>query len=144
VPAFTNGHRFEVDLEEDALEVQADPGKLRQVVDQLVENAVKFSPAGAHVRIEARKRAGAVEITVADEGKGIPSSRIDRIFDKFYRDGETHPGTGLGLFIAQGLVSAMGGKLWVDSEDGNGSRFTLSLPATPLESPNVESMAEQR
>jgi PAS domain S-box-containing protein len=125
----SNGGRFVVDFEDDVPDVRADPDKLRQVVDQLVENAVLYSPAGGLVRVEARKRPDSVEITVADEGSGIPDSRLDRIFEKFYRGGDTsRPGTGLGLFIAQGLVSAMGGKIWVDSDEGGGSRFTFELP----------------
>jgi PAS domain S-box-containing protein len=128
VPAITNGHRFVVDLEDDVPAVRADPDKLRQVVGQLVENAVKYSPAGAVVRLEARARPDAVEVTVSDEGSGIPESEVDRIFDKFYRASETQPGTGLGLFIAQGLVSAMGGRIWVRSKEGGGSRFTFALP----------------
>jgi PAS domain S-box-containing protein len=128
VPAITNGHRFVVDLGDGVPAVRADPDKLRQVVGQLVENAVKYSPAGAVVRVEARARPDAVEVTVADEGSGIAESELDRIFDKFYRASETQPGTGLGLFIAQGLVSAMGGRIWVRSKEGGGSRFTFALP----------------
>jgi PAS domain S-box-containing protein len=128
VPALANGHRFVVDLDEDVPAVRADPDKLRQVVGQLVENAVKYSPAGAVVRVEARTRPDSVEVTVVDEGSGIPDSELGRIFDKFYRATETQPGTGLGLFIAQGLVSAMGGRIWVRSEEGGGSRFTFALP----------------
>jgi signal transduction histidine kinase len=124
----TNGHRFEVALDEGSLEVQADPDKLRQVVDQLVENAVKYSPDGGTVRIEARRLPDVVEVTVADQGIGIPASHRERIFDKFYRVGDHVTGTGLGLFIARGLVSAMGGRIHVDSEEGLGSRFTFELP----------------
>jgi signal transduction histidine kinase len=93
-----------------------------------MENAVKYSPAGALVRVEARKQRGSVEITVADEGSGIPDSQLDRVFDKFYRGSAADPGTGLGLFIVQGLVSAMGGRIWVHSEEGAGSKFTFALP----------------
>jgi len=130
-----NGHRFEVEVEGGALRAQADPDKLRQVLDQLVANAVKFSPGGGLVRVEARRRRDGVEISVADEGVGIPASQRERIFSKFYRGGENGPptGTGLGLFIAQGLVSAMGGRIWVDSEEGRGSRFTFELPAARSE-----------
>jgi PAS domain S-box-containing protein len=127
-PALADGHRFVVELDEEVPPVRADPDKLREVVEQLVENAVKYSPAGAVVRLEARARPDAVEITVADEGEGIPTSELDRIFDKFYRGSGAQPGTGLGLFIAQGLVSAMGGRIWVRSEEGGGSRFTFALP----------------
>jgi PAS domain S-box-containing protein len=124
-----DNHQFVVEFEDDVPPVQADPDKLRQVVDQLVENAVKFTPGGGLVRLEARKRPDAVEITVADEGAGIAAAQIGRIFDKFYRASDSSlPGTGLGLFIAQGLVSAMGGRIWVNSEEGAGSRFTFALP----------------
>jgi signal transduction histidine kinase len=124
----TNGHRFVVDVPNGVPDVRADADKLRQVLDQLIENAVKYSPSGGVVRLEARRRTDAVEISVADEGVGIPASRLDRVFDKFYRGGESRPGTGLGLFIAQGLVAAMGGKIWVSSKRGRGSRFTFELP----------------
>jgi len=124
----TNGHSFVLDLDDGALEVQADPDKLRQVVDQLVENAIKYSPDGGVVRIEARRRPNAVEVSVVDEGIGIPAAHRERIFDKFHRVGDTVTGTGLGLFIARGLVSAMGGRIRVDSEEGRGSRFTFELP----------------
>ena len=127
-PAMTNGHTFVVDLDDGVPAVRADPDKLRQVISQLVENAVKYSPAGAVVRVEARKHPDSVEITVTDEGTGIPDSQIDRVFEKFYRGSMADPGTGLGLFIAQGLVSAMGGRIWVRSEEGAGSRFTFALP----------------
>jgi PAS domain S-box-containing protein len=127
-PAMANGHRFVVDLGDGVPAVRADPDKLRQVINQLVENAVKYSPAGAVVRVEARKHPDSVEITVTDEGDGIPDSQIDRVFEKFYRGSVADPGTGLGLFIAQGLVSAMGGRIWVRSEEGAGSRFTFALP----------------
>jgi len=126
--ADTNGHRFVVDVPGGVPDVRADADKLRQVVDQLIANAVKYSPAGGVVRLEARQRTDAVEISVADEGVGIPTSRLDRVFDKFYRGGDSQPGTGLGLFIAQGLVAAMGGKIWVNSKEGRGSRFTFELP----------------
>jgi PAS domain S-box-containing protein len=128
--AGANGHEFIVDAEGE-LRAKADPDKLRQVLDQLVDNAVKYSPDGGLVRVEARRLPDAVEITVADEGAGIPQSQRERIFSKFYRGGDGSPaaGTGLGLFIAKGLVAAMGGRIWVDSEEGRGSRFTFELPA---------------
>ena len=108
--------------------MRADPAKLRQVVDQLVENAVRYSPAGGVVRIEARRRPHAVEVSVADEGVGIPEAERQRVFEKFFRGADEGSGTGLGLFIARGLVSAMGGRINVDSEEGHGSRFAFELP----------------
>ena len=104
------------------------------MLDQLVENAIKYSPSGGVVRVEARRLPDGVEISVADEGVGIPVSQRERIFSKFYRAGDDQVGgTGLGLFIAQGLVSKMGGRISVDSEEGRGSRFTFELPAARRE-----------
>jgi signal transduction histidine kinase len=89
---------------------------------------VKFSPYGGRVTVAARRTDDVVEVTVGDEGVGIPQSEHERIFRKFYRGGDASSGTGLGLFIAQGLVSAMGGHITVQSEEGKGSQFTFDLP----------------
>jgi signal transduction histidine kinase len=122
-----NGHRFVADLDIEGVAVQADPDKLRQVLDQLISNAVKYSPDGGTVVVSARRIDNTVELAVADQGVGIPQSERERIFSKFYKAGGGQ-GTGLGLFIAQGLVREMGGRMWVDSEEGRGSRFAFELP----------------
>ncbi|HUZ81520.1 MAG TPA: GAF domain-containing protein, partial [Gaiellaceae bacterium] len=122
-----NDHRLVADVGTDQLAAQADPEKLRQVLDQLVSNAVKYSPGGGIISVSAQLRQDAVEVAVADEGVGIPASERERIFAKFYKAGGGQ-GTGLGLFIAQGLVREMGGEIWVDSEEGRGSRFAFELP----------------
>jgi PAS domain S-box-containing protein len=123
-----NGHRFVLDLPEAPLEAHADRDKLRQVLSALLDNAVKFSPYGGTVTIAARRTDDAVEVTVEDEGVGIPQSEHERIFRKFYRGGDASTGTGVGLFIVQGLVSKMGGHISVHSEEGKGSQFTFDLP----------------
>jgi PAS domain S-box-containing protein len=125
--AGANGHRFVAEIDVHGAAASADPDKLRQVLDQLISNAVKYSPAGGTVTVSARRRDEAIEVAVEDEGIGIPASERERIFKKFYKPGGA-PGTGLGLFIAQGLVREMGGKMWVDSEEGRGSRFAFELP----------------
>jgi signal transduction histidine kinase len=128
-----NGHRFVLDLPQEPLDAEADAEKLRQIVGNLVDNAVKFSPGGGTVTIAARRAEGRVEVRVVDEGVGIPEEEQRRIFKKFYR-GEsvsrdpTATGTGLGLFIAHGLVEKMGGTMWVDSREGRGSSFAFELP----------------
>lgn len=122
-----NGHRLVADVGAEPLAAQADPEKLRQVLDQLVSNAVKYSPGGGTVSVSAQRRRDAVEVAVTDEGVGIPAAERERIFAKFYKAGGGQ-GTGLGLFIAQGLVHEMGSKIWVDSEEGRGSRFAFELP----------------
>jgi PAS domain S-box-containing protein len=141
--AEANGRRFAVDVEPGGLVVRADREKLTQVLANLLDNAVKYSPEGGTITLTARRRADAAEIAVADEGVGIPRSDQQRIFSKFFRTdrGGAAAGTGLGLFLVRGLVAAMGGRIWVESEEGRGSRFTFDLPlaeAEPAEPPRVE------
>ena len=132
------GHRFVVALSDEPLAAAADPDKLGQVLAHLLENAVRYSPAGGTVTVAARRRDDAVEVSVEDEGIGIPHAERERIFRKFYR-GDAAAGavgagaTGLGLFLAEGLVTAMGGRIWVDSDEGRGSTFVLELPAAESE-----------
>jgi two-component system phosphate regulon sensor histidine kinase PhoR len=128
--AEVNGHRFELRLPEEPLAASADAEKLGQILTNLLDNAVKFSPDGGTVTVEAHRRRGRVEVRVVDEGHGIPEGEREHIFSKFHRS-ETSGGpggAGLGLFIARGLVTAMGGRLWVDSADGGGSSFAFDLP----------------
>ncbi len=133
-----NGHRFVVDLPEEPLAARADPEKLRQVCSILLENALRYSPDGGTVTVGASRRQETVEVSVADEGIGIPQSEQEEIFRKFYRGSDAEQragarGTGLGLFIARGLVAAMGGRIWVSSQEGEGSRFAFELPAAAAE-----------
>ena len=131
-----NGHDFFVDLPAHPVDAEADGDKLRQILSNLVDNAIKFSPDGGRVTVAARVNDEVVELKVVDEGIGIPEEEQRRIFTKFYR-GESMTrdpsttGTGLGLFIAHGLVSAMGGRMWVDSREGAGSSFAFELPLAP-------------
>ncbi len=127
-----NGHRVVAAVGPEPVAAQADPGKLRQVLDQLVSNAVKYSPDGGVVSVSVQLHDDAVEVAVADEGVGIPASERERIFAKFYKAGGGQ-GTGLGLFIAQGLVREMGGRIRVDSEEGRGSTFAFELPVAKQE-----------
>jgi PAS domain S-box-containing protein len=133
-PVAANGREFVVDLPEGPVAANADPEKLLQVFSILLDNAVRYSPAGGTVRIGAERKAETVELVVADEGIGIPQSDQEQIFRKFYRGADAAArvgdgGTGLGLFIARGLVTAMGGKISVSSREGEGSTFAIELPA---------------
>jgi signal transduction histidine kinase len=125
-----NGHRLVLDLPDEPVAAAADPDKLRQVFSILIDNAVKYSPAGGTVTVHAEKLGEAVELRVVDEGPGIPAAEQERIFRKFYRGAENgrSGGTGLGLFIARGLVTAMGGRISLTSSEGSGSTFAVELP----------------
>jgi PAS domain S-box-containing protein len=125
-----NGRRFVIDVPEEPLDAAADRDKVRQILANLVDNAVKFSPHGGTVTVAARRTSDAVQVRVLDEGAGVPSGEQERIFRKFYRadTSATHGGTGLGLFIARGLATAMGGRLWMDSDIDRGASFVFELP----------------
>jgi signal transduction histidine kinase len=127
-----NGHRFVVDLPPGPLDAEADPDKLRLVLANLVDNAVKYSPGGGTVIVAAARKPATIELRVVDEGIGIPHAEQRRIFTKFYRAEASirngGGGTGLGLFIARGLVEAMRGEIRVESAEGKGSSFILELP----------------
>jgi signal transduction histidine kinase len=111
-------------------QVRGDRERLRQVLVNLIDNAVKYSPPGGEVRVEAQTMNGRVVIEVRDKGPGIPQEHQSVIFEKFGRvqGGAAKPGTGLGLFIARSIAEAHGGSLGVRSNPEQGATFTLSLP----------------
>ena len=115
-----------------AAPIRCDENKLRQVLVNLVDNAVKYSPEGGRVELRVRRANGSCLIEVADEGLGIPEDERERIFEKFYRldpqQTQGVGGSGLGLYICRELVERMNGRLRVESEPGKGSRFTVELP----------------
>jgi signal transduction histidine kinase len=123
---------LELVAEEALPPVAADPDKVRQVLVNLVDNAVKYSPDGGEVRVEISRDAERVRFAVCDQGLGIPYAEQRRIFDKFYRlDPDMTRGiggTGLGLYICRELVRRMEGEIWVTSEPGSGSTFAFELP----------------
>ena len=114
----------------DVPSVRGDHERLRQVLRNLLENAVKYSPAGATVDVRARSENGRVLVAVEDSGPGIPAEQHGLIFERFGRAnvGLGKPGTGLGLFIARSIAEAHGGRLSVASTPGQGATFTLELP----------------
>jgi signal transduction histidine kinase len=114
----------------DQFQVLADPLRLQQVLTNLVNNAVKFTPVQGQVRVDTRARDGWIEVRVSDNGIGIPADELDRIFEPFTRvesSGERREGSGLGLSLSRKLSEAMGGTLGVESVPGQGSAFTLKL-----------------
>jgi signal transduction histidine kinase len=113
-------------------QVAADPDGLRQVLVNLVENAIKYSPEGGRVELELAQSDGRVRFAVRDAGLGIPASEHERIFEKFFRLDPNLSrgvgGTGLGLYISSEIVRRMGGRIRVASEPGRGSTFSFELP----------------
>jgi PAS domain S-box-containing protein len=122
---------LEASADEGLPQVSADLDKARQVLVNLVENAIKYSPEGGHVEVEATEHDGAVRFAVRDEGLGIAPEDQDRIFEKFYRADPQMVrgvgGTGLGLYICKELVGRMGGKIWVEPNGDKGSSFFFEL-----------------
>jgi signal transduction histidine kinase len=124
------GIELSLATEPDEIMIQADGRRVRQVVFNLVSNAVKFTPAGGRVDVTARLDDGQVEIAVADTGSGIAPDELEPIFEEFKqaRDGKQAEGTGLGLPLSRKLVELHGGRLWAESAVGNGSTFRFTLP----------------
>jgi two-component system phosphate regulon sensor histidine kinase PhoR len=119
----------------DAL-VMADPDAMHQVFGNLMENALKYAGSGKRIRASARLLASEVEFTIQDFGPGIASEHLERIFERFYRVDKARSresgGTGLGLAIVKHIVLAHGGRIWAESELGNGASFHFTLPLAPV------------
>jgi PAS domain S-box-containing protein len=114
------------------ISLRADRTRVKQILLNLLSNAVKFTPAGGKISVNAALRNGFAEISVTDTGIGIPAAEHQAVFDKFYQVGATtkgvREGTGLGLAISKRLVEEHGGKIWVESQPGKGSRFLFTVP----------------
>jgi PAS domain S-box-containing protein len=125
----------------EGLLVTGDEDRLRQVLLNLVDNAVKYSPDGGRVQVELARRDNGLRVAVSDQGLGIPHGELQRIFGKFYRVDPQQTrgvgGTGLGLYICRELVRRMEGRVWVTSREGQGSTFIVDLPlaAAPARQP---------
>lgn len=112
--------------------VLADERRIAQVLDNLLTNAVRYSPAGKQIGLRARGVNGHVEVAVLDQGPGVPEDKREQVFDKFVRldsDAASPGGTGLGLAICRGIVQAHGGRIWVERNADQGSTFAFSLPS---------------
>jgi signal transduction histidine kinase len=121
--------------------VEADETRLEQVLTNLVDNAIKFSQAGGQVVVEGRDLGEQVQVSVRDTGIGIPMEEQERIFDRFYQvDGGStrqHRGTGLGLTICKHIIENHHGRIWVESELGEGSTFYFVLPKELLQEEQI-------
>ena len=127
-------HSFRLSFPDGFPRVYADPDKIEQVLTNLVENAVKYSDGGP-VTVTGQVTDAGVEVAVRDQGVGVPTDQLPLIFTKFYRrPGHGVPsGTGLGLFIARGLVEAHAGRIWAEPAPGQGSTLRFRLPRGGLE-----------
>jgi two-component system sensor histidine kinase KdpD len=126
------GHPLWIDIPSDLPSVKADFILVEQIIINLIENAVKYSPPDSAISISAYCRENALLVTVEDLGQPIPIAEQEHVFDKFYRLNSTKhvSGTGLGLSICKGIVEAHGGAIWAESSPEYGNRFTFSLPVS--------------
>src|SRR6185503_18066712 len=122
-------HTLEVVFPNRFPKVTADPNRIEQVLMNLIENAIKYAKEGK-IFVSGDDGPAAVTVRVTDEGEGIPADHLPHIFTKFYRrgSGERRSGTGLGLYICQGIVEAHGGELTVEKSDKTGTVFAFTLP----------------
>jgi signal transduction histidine kinase len=127
----SDAHRLDLDAPDGPVMVDGDRDRLAQVIGNLFSNAIKYSPAGGIIRVQLRTVNGEVLLTVQDEGMGIAAEDQEHVFDKFFRTAEAASavgGTGLGLAVAREIVETHGGSIKVESEPGEGSRFSIELP----------------
>lgn len=133
--SYTSKHEFSVELEDELPVIVADQDKFDQILTNLTNNAVKYSPNGGTITVSGKSVDGLVRMCVADQGMGIPKEHLDKVFDRFHRidnrDTRKAGGTGIGLYLVKHLVEAHGGKIWVESEVGKGSQFIFELPKCP-------------
>ena len=130
--------RVAIAVAPDACAIQADPAKLHDVIRNLVENAVNYSPEEAAVRLEAIREDGRITMTVSDSGPGIPPTDLTRVFERFYRVDKARArpgGTGLGLAIVRHLVELHGGRVSAANRPEGGARFTVTLPVSGGQTP---------
>src|SRR4029453_156898 len=116
--------------------IVSDGDRLRRILENLVENAIKYTPGGGSVRIVTTARGGAAQVAGQDDGPGIPAEHLPRIFERFYRVDKARSrelgGTGLGLSIVRHLAESIGAVVSVESDPGRGAAFSVELPAPPL------------
>jgi len=130
----TEHHRLEMEVPPRLPTVYINQDSILQVLTNLVDNAVKFSPQDTRLTIEAKAGDEDVTVSVTDEGQGIAPELLERVFDRFYQAESIvsgrKTGTGLGLSICKGIIEAHGGRIWAESKPGEGSRFSFTVPVS--------------
>lgn len=135
----TEQHRIAVNAAPEHIVIMADPRRIEQVLSNLINNAIKYSPDGGDVEISVQEdqKANAALLSVRDHGIGIPAHQQGRIFSRFMRADNAHAynigGTGLGLYLCRELVERHGGRIWFESVEGQGSTFCVSLPLATID-----------
>jgi signal transduction histidine kinase len=126
--------KLTTDLSDSLPIIQGDGQRLEQVLLNLMNNAVKFTPNGGNITIKVRKEDTGLVVAVRDDGIGIAKEQQDKLFKPYSRlnaDRQHHPGLGLGLALSKQVIELHGGRIWVESESGKGSTFSFSLPLRP-------------
>ena len=128
----TSGHELRVEVDQELPHVDGDPDRVEQVLTNLLSNAIKYAPGGGEIVVAARLDEGQARVDVRDRGIGLTPRDIDGLFNRFYRvdrdEVRATGGTGLGLYISKRLVEGHGGRIWAESEPGQGSTFSFTLP----------------
>lgn len=129
-----NQHRLSYDFANKPLVAHADARYVKEVLNNLLDNAIKYSPQGGAITVRGRRIHEQIEISVSDHGVGIPQEELDRIFERFYRINnkvtQNTSGFGLGLSICRGIIEAHGGRIWAESQAGQGATIRFTLPVT--------------
>ena len=135
----TNEKKYEIkrELGNQALWIEIDTDQMMRVIDNIMNNAIKYSPDGGTITVRLKQNQNWVLLSISDQGLGIPRKDLGKLFDRFYRADKARSraqgGTGLGLAIAKEIVTAHGGRIWADSREGHGSTFYISLPYEPMD-----------
>jgi signal transduction histidine kinase len=135
ITSLAQSHKVSIEVNSPATipKVLADRDRLEQVITNLLSNALKYSPAESAVQINVQTGNGPVRVSVIDHGPGIPADQLNRVFDRFRQLEGAKKGTGLGLTICRALIEQHGGRIWVESESGQGARFHFELPTGPAQ-----------
>jgi signal transduction histidine kinase len=138
-------HRIELELPRQEIDVACDAGRIEQVLTNLLDNAIKYSPGGSIIRVALRRDGAFAHLAVEDRGVGIDLVEQSRVFESYFRGRDSIQGKvrgiGLGLFVSKTIVDAHGGRIWVDSTPGVGSTFHVELPAEPTDSRDASDLA---
>jgi signal transduction histidine kinase len=128
-------HTLDLDFDEGMPLIKTDEDKVYEILSNLLDNSIKYSPDESRVIVRGRRQSNGVTVWVIDEGRGVPVELHEKIFERFYQVDQSSTravgGTGLGLYICRKLAEVIGGRLWLESSDHQGSSFCLWIPSTP-------------